>query len=65
MSVFNVQKFKEFFTPQDFRSIFSPDDLFPFSSKGIVSITRTTLSGTKAIDNEAGSTAESAIELDE
>ena len=33
------EKFKPFFLPQDYRAIFSADDLFPFSSKGITTLT--------------------------
>lgn len=58
------EKFKEFFTPVDYRAIFSPDDLFPFSSKGIQTITRRTLAGTKGVEG-AADTTEASIELDE
>jgi DNA polymerase, archaea type len=59
------EKFSEFFTPQDFRSVFSPDDLFPFSSKGIQTITRRTLAGVKAESEDERTLVEGSIELDE
>ncbi len=38
------EKFIDFFRTQDFRSIFSIDDLFPFNSKGVSVVTKTTIS---------------------
>ncbi|MBI5473969.1 MAG: DNA polymerase [Ignavibacteriae bacterium] len=58
------EKFMEFFTPQDFRAIFSPDDLFPFSSEGIVPVTRRRLSGVHQTEKET-TDVEPPIWLDE
>jgi len=35
------EKFKEFFRPADFARIFAVEDLFPFSSEGMIIQTRT------------------------